>query len=162
MEDDTLSGLEEGEVMSEINVTPFIDIMLVLLIIFMVTAPLMLGGIQVNLPRASLDPVARPQNPVIISIDALNRVFVDREEISGEDRHGVFQELARQSASGEAYVRGDGEVKYARIVEVMAELGQAGFARVILVADTNAPVSEDTGTPVFEGAPPPQAPPAGE
>ena len=130
-----IDGVEDFGAMSEINVTPFIDIMLVLLIIFMVTAPLMLGGVHVNLPKAGGNPMPRPANPVIVSLDAGSRVFLDKEEVPLAGRHELFQRLARESASGEVYLRGDGEVKYGRMMELMAELGQAGFAQVTLVTD---------------------------
>ena len=119
--------------MAEINVIPFIDIMLVLLIIFMVTAPLMLGGVKINLPKTAGQPMPRPEQPLIVSLDADSRVFVEKEELAAEGRREHFKKFAEESASGEVYVRGDGEVKYARMMELMAELGQAGFARVTLV-----------------------------
>lgn len=125
--------LESSQVIADINITPFIDIMLVLLIIFMVAAPLMMGGIHVNLPKSNGAPMQRPENPVIVSLDAECRIFVDKEEVRAEGRHEFFQELARGSDTGEVYVRGDGEVKYARMMELMSELGQAGFSRVTLV-----------------------------
>ena len=130
-----VDGVEDLGTISDINVTPFIDIMLVLLIIFMVTAPLMLGGVQVNLPKSGGDPMPRPENPVIVSLDAEYRLFVDKDELALEGRHEHFKKMALESESGEVFVRGDGEVKYAKMMELMAELGQAGFARVTLVTD---------------------------
>jgi biopolymer transport protein TolR len=135
MEKELIDGAEDFGAISDINVTPFIDIMLVLLIIFMVTAPLMLGGVHVNLPKSGGDPMPRPENPAIVSLDAQSRVYLDKEELPLAGRHEKFQELARESATGEVFVRGDGEVKYGRMMELMAELGQAGFARVTLVTD---------------------------
>ena len=153
MEKELIEGVEDFGAMSEINVTPFIDIMLVLLIIFMVTAPLMLGGVHVNLPKSGGDPMPRPENPAIVSLDAQNRVYLDREELPAVGRRERFRELARESTGGEVFVRGDGEVKYGRMMELMTELGQAGFARVTLVTDIRG---GDRG----EGeAPPPSAPP---
>lgn len=135
MDRELIDGVDDMGLMSEINVTPFIDIMLVLLIIFMVTAPLMLGGVHVNLPKTGGDPMPRPENPTIVSLDATLKVFVDKEEIPIEGRREYFQKLARESETGEIYVRGDGDVKYAQMMELMGELGQAGFARVTLVTD---------------------------
>ena len=126
-------GEDEVSLICDINVTPFIDIMLVLLIIFMVTAPLMLGGVNITLPKTGGAPLPRPDHPLIVSLDATSRIFVDKEEVTAIDRHLHFQKLARESATGEIYVRGDGEVKYAQMMSLMAELGQAGFARVTLV-----------------------------
>ena len=119
--------------LSEMNVVPFIDIMLVLLIIFMVTAPLMMGGVNINLPKTAGKPMPRPEQPLIVSLDANSRVFVGKEELAAKGRPEHLKKLAQKSASGEVYVRGDGEVKYARMMELMAELGQAGFSRVTLV-----------------------------
>ncbi|MDR1827270.1 MAG: ExbD/TolR family protein [Methylobacteriaceae bacterium] len=124
-----------AELISDINVTPFIDIMLVLLIIFMVTAPLMVGGVSVSLPKIGGEAITRPEKPVIVSLDADSRVFIDKREVPAEERDELFKTLARQSESGEVYVRGDGAIAYARVMELMGELGDAGFARVILVAD---------------------------
>lgn len=129
---------------ADINVTPFIDIMLVLLIIFMVTAPLMLGGVHINLPKTGGTPMARPDKPMIVSLDAESRVFVDKDEVTTVDRHEHFKQLARESETGEVYVRGDGEVKYARMMELMAELGQAGFARVTLVTSVTADTAKSS------------------
>jgi len=126
---------DDFDLMADINVTPFIDVMLVLLVIFMITAPLMLGGVHVNLPKTGGDPMPRPESPLIVSLDAEARVFVDKDEIMEADRPELFKRLAQDSESGEVYVRGDGEVKYAFMMELMAELGEAGFARVTLVSE---------------------------
>jgi biopolymer transport protein ExbD len=134
MDSEIMAGLDEVGPISDINVTPFIDIMLVLLVIFMITAPLMLGGVPVNLPKTGGDPMPRPERPLIVSLDAEARVFVDKEELAAEGRRERFKELAVESESGEVYVRGDGQVPYARMMELMAELGRAGFARVTLVS----------------------------
>ena len=135
MDKELINGAEDFGAISEINVIPFIDIMLVLLIIFMVTAPLMLGGVHVNLPKSSGDPMPRPESPLIVSLDAQNRVYLDKDELPATVRHEKFRQLAYESATSEVFVRGDGEVKYGRMMELMVELGQAGFARVTLVTD---------------------------
>ncbi|MDR1084431.1 MAG: biopolymer transporter ExbD [Deltaproteobacteria bacterium] len=135
MDRELFDGWEQAEALSDINVTPFIDIMLVLLIIFMVTAPLMLGGVHINLPKTGGDPMTRPDDPLIVSLDAENRIFADKEEVAAQDREKVFQELARNSENGEVFVRGDGMVRYQEMMNLMASLGQAGFARVTLVTD---------------------------
>jgi biopolymer transport protein ExbD len=121
--------------MSDINVTPFIDVMLVLLIIFMVTAPLMMGGVKINLPKTTGLAMERPAKPLIISLDMDNQVYVDKEMVTEASRPSVFKRLAIESESGEVYVRGDGEVKYGKMMELMSELGEAGFARVTLVTN---------------------------
>ncbi|MDR1658298.1 MAG: biopolymer transporter ExbD [Deltaproteobacteria bacterium] len=129
-----IHGGDDVQSISDINVTPFIDVMLVLLIIFMVTAPLMMGGIPVNLPRTSGTPMPRPDSPLIVSLDSENRVFIDKELITPPDMAERFRALALESESGEVYLRGDGEVKYAIVMDLMSQLGQAGF-RVTLVTN---------------------------
>jgi biopolymer transport protein ExbD len=143
MDRDIIPGLDEVGPISDINVIPFIDIMLVLLVIFMVTAPLMLGGVPVNLPKSGGDPMPRPEQPLIVSLDAEARVFVDKDEVTPEGRREHFNKLALESETGEVYVRGDGQVPYARMMELMAELGQAGFARVTLVTDVRSNILKD-------------------
>lgn len=155
MQRDTAYGMEtaEDEVMAEINVTPFIDIMLVMLIIFMITAPMMLGGVNINLPKAATGPVQRPQKPVVVSIDAEQRLFFGSDPITATDRIGFLKQAALESETGEVYLKGDGSVPYSVMMSVMAELGQAGFSRVILVTDAT-PRAQDTQT---EAVPPAQA-----
>ena len=153
MNQEPLPGAGDLAPLADINVTPFIDIMLVLLIIFMVTAPLMLGGVAVNLPKTAGRPLPRPDQPLVVSLDADSRVFIAHEEVAAGGRAAHFRELARASAGGEVYVRGDGEVKYARMMELMAELGQAGFARVTLVAGVTGPGA--TPEPEMTAAPRP-------
>jgi biopolymer transport protein ExbD len=130
--DDDGEGLSS---ISDINVTPFIDVMLVLLIIFMVTAPLMMGGVKINLPKTTGLAMERPDKPLIISLDLENKVYVDKEIVTDAQRASTFKRLALDSESGEVFVRGDGEVKYGKMMELMSELGQAGFARVTLVTN---------------------------
>jgi biopolymer transport protein ExbD len=131
--DELIRGQSEVKIISDINVTPFIDVMLVLLIIFMITAPLMMGGVKVNLPKTGGQPMARPQNPLIVSIDSQGRVFADKEMVPDDGRKEAFRGLALESESGEVFVRGDGSLKYSQMMGLMAELGQAGFSRVTLV-----------------------------
>ena len=145
-QNDLLHGMDDISVIADINVTPFIDIMLVLLIVFMVTAPLMLGGVHVNLPRSALAAMKRPEHPVIVSLDAANRVYVGKEEVQEKDRHTFLQRLALDSPTGEVYIRADGQVRYESIMALMAELGQAGFARVILVADRKDSAAPQQGS----------------
>ena len=161
-EREIISGLDETGPISDINVVPFIDIMLVLLVIFMITAPLMLGGVPVNLPKSGGDPLLRTENPLIVSLDAEARVFVGQDEVGPNGRHEYFQKLAFDSETGGVYVKGDGQVQYARMMELMAELSQAGFARVTLVTDVRPPSRpEDSPAPAAETDAPAAAWPTG-
>ncbi|MDR1677121.1 MAG: biopolymer transporter ExbD, partial [Deltaproteobacteria bacterium] len=114
---DQENGSDDISSISDINVTPFIDVMLVLLIIFMVTAPLMMGGVKINLPKTSGIPMARPEKPLIISLDANSKVYVDKDLVSDDQKTETFKRLALESETGEVFVKGDGEVKYAKMME---------------------------------------------
>ncbi|MDR1040576.1 MAG: biopolymer transporter ExbD [Deltaproteobacteria bacterium] len=158
--DELIPGQSELNAISDINVTPFIDVMLVLLIIFMVTAPLMMGGVRINLPKTAGTPMPRPERPLIVSLDANSVVYVDKDPIQDGARHSIFRELALASESGEVFVRGDGEVKYAQMMNLMADLGEAGFARVTLVTNVKnagegatATASDSPGSPGSAAAP---------
>jgi biopolymer transport protein ExbD len=144
--EELIPGQSEVQAISDINVTPFIDVMLVLLIIFMVTAPLMMGGVRINLPKTSGNPMPRPDRPLIVSLDAESQIYVDKDLVESAARHSVFRELALASESGEVFVRGDGEVKYAEMMNLMADLGQAGFARVTLVTNVKSGGSGESAT----------------
>ncbi|MDR1081977.1 MAG: biopolymer transporter ExbD [Deltaproteobacteria bacterium] len=153
--DELIPGQSDIGAISEINVTPFIDVMLVLLIIFMVTAPLMMGGVRINLPKTSGNPMPRPERPLIVSLDAESVAYVDKDPVEKTSRHSVFRELATASESGEVFVRGDGEVKYGEMMTLMAELGAAGFARVTLVTNVrpDAQGSAQAGAPDASASP---------
>jgi biopolymer transport protein ExbD len=130
-----IHGEDGTRSISDINVTPFIDVMLVLLIIFMVTAPLMMGGVKINLPKTASAPMPRPDHPLIISLDVNSQVFVEKDMVDEALRLETFRRLAVESETGEVFVKGDGDVKYSKMMDLMSELGQAGFARVTLVTN---------------------------
>ncbi|MEH6661190.1 MAG: protein TolR [Parasphingorhabdus sp.] len=122
--------------MAEINVTPFVDVMLVLLIIFMVTAPLLVTGVPVDLPESRANALEQEQEPVQISIDNEGRIFVDDEEFS----RGAFETRLREIAADQKpedprqiMLRGDRTLDYGLIMGVMGELNRAGLNRVSLV-----------------------------
>ncbi|MDR2339494.1 MAG: ExbD/TolR family protein [Deltaproteobacteria bacterium] len=161
--DELIRGQSEVKSISDINVTPFIDVMLVLLIIFMVTAPLMMGGVHINLPKTSGTPMARPHDPLIVSLDAQSRIFVGKDMVPTDNRMEVFKKMALDSESGEVFVRGDGGVKYAEMIDLMTELGQAGFARVTLVTNVQGGADPNAlpDTPASPAAPAGATPTAG-
>ncbi|NDD74794.1 MAG: protein TolR [Gammaproteobacteria bacterium] len=131
-------GSRRRRPMSEINVVPYIDVMLVLLIIFMVTAPLLTQGVKVDLPQASAEPVAAndPQTPpLVVSIDRSGQIFLNRGAtpeaplVEAVLRSTVAAELAR-NPSLPVLVKGDRAVPYGRVIETIAALQAAGAARV--------------------------------
>lgn len=122
--------------MSEINVTPFVDVMLVLLIIFMITAPLLVTGVPVDLPESRANALDQEQQPVQISIDQEGRIYLDDEEMSRNALAARLNEIAaNQSAEDprQIMLRGDRTLDYGLIMGVMGELNRAGLNRVSLV-----------------------------
>ncbi|QNQ08777.1 protein TolR [Sphingomonas alpina] len=128
--------------MADINVTPLVDVMLVLLIIFMVTAPLLTAGVPVNLPDSRAKPLEQDQKPVQISLDDKGKLFVDDDEISDAILPDVLQQIAKKAEAGQppqVFLRADKTLNYGRIMRVMGELNRAGLNRVALVT-----VGDDT------------------
>lgn len=142
---------------AEINVTPMVDVMLVLLIIFMVAAPLMTVGVPLQLPKTQAAKVSQPEQPTILSIDTEGRVFLGEEELP---REGVLQrltEIAAENPDRVVLVRGDRSIQYGAIMEVMGQVSQAGFSKVSLIAEA-APGSPAAAP--LPGASAPEAAPA--
>jgi biopolymer transport protein TolR len=124
--------------MAEINVTPLVDVMLVLLIIFMVTAPLLVAGVQVDLPESRAAPLEQEQEPVGISIDRSGAIFVGDQPATEEELPARLQAIAagsREQGGPRIYLRADRRLDYGRVMRVMGELNRAGLRRVALVSD---------------------------
>jgi biopolymer transport protein TolR len=122
--------------MAEINVTPFVDVMLVLLIIFMVTAPLLVTGVPVDLPESRANALEQEQEPVQISIDNDGRIFIDDEELSRGALENRLRDIAAEQNPEDPrqiMLRGDKTLDYGLIMGVMGELNRAGLNRVSLV-----------------------------
>ena len=122
--------------MAEINVTPFVDVMLVLLIIFMVTAPLLVTGVPVDLPESRANALEQEQEPVQISIDDEGRVFIEDEELSRGALEARLRDIAADQNPEDPrqiMLRGDKTLDYGLIMGVMGELNRAGLNRVSLV-----------------------------
>ncbi len=119
--------------MSEINVTPFVDVMLVLLIIFMVTAPLMTAGVPIDLPDSRANPLDAPQQAVTISIDGDGFVYIDDQQVAVGGLAQALEALPRTGEGPDVTLRADRTLQYARVVAVMGELNRAGLNRISLV-----------------------------
>jgi biopolymer transport protein TolR len=120
---------------AEINVTPFVDVMLVLLIVFMVTAPLMMVGVPVELPKTSAERVGRPKAPVIVSVARDGRLYLRSDPLTPPALVAKLRELAAADPSAVVYVRGDRAIAYGRVMEVMGLVASSGFAKVSLIAE---------------------------
>ena len=129
--------------MSEINVTPMVDVMLVLLIIFMVTAPLIQQGVKVNLPETRAAPVEASDKKLVISIDVQRRVYLGDAEVPVGELEKRLATNAKAQADKELYLHADRDVPYGVVVDVMAAAQRAGITNVGMITDptTGAPVS---------------------
>jgi biopolymer transport protein TolR len=121
--------------MAEINVTPLVDVMLVLLIIFMVTAPLLVAGVPVNLPDSRAKPLEQQQKPVQISLDTSGKVFVDDVEVPLPGLPDKLASLPKGEDAPQIYLRADRSLDYGRVMQVMGELNRAGLNKVALVTN---------------------------
>ena len=121
--------------MAEINVTPFVDVMLVLLVVFMVAAPLLTVGVPVNLPHTNAPPINEPKQPLVVTVDAEGRIFVENAPVSTDDLVPRLEEATRANPDAPLYVRGDKAISYGRVLEVMSLISAAGFHKVALVAE---------------------------
>ena len=123
------------EPMSEINVTPFVDVMLVLLIIFMVTAPLLTVGVQVDLPESSADSLPEEQEPLTLTINSKGEVFIQEHQVAFEKIIPKILAISNNRTDTRIYVRGDRTINYGRVLEVMGMLSGAGFSKVALISE---------------------------
>jgi biopolymer transport protein TolR len=121
--------------MAEINVTPLVDVMLVLLIIFMVTAPLLVAGVPVNLPDSRAKPLEQQQKPVQISLDTAGKVYVDDVEVPLPGLPDKLATLPKGPDAPQIYLRADRSLDYGRVMQVMGELNRAGLNKVALVTN---------------------------
>jgi biopolymer transport protein TolR len=124
-------------VMSEINVTPMVDVMLVLLIIFMVSAPLLTVGVPIDLPQSQAKTLDQDKEPLTVSVNDKGQIFLQNSEIAVDDLIPKMQAVAHARGGVEArvYVRGDKKVDYGTMMQVMGRLSSAGFHRVALVTE---------------------------
>jgi len=121
--------------MSEINITPFVDVMLVLLIIFMVTAPLMGRGVELDLPKAKAAPMEVDQSKLVMTIDAERRVFLGKTEIPHAKLEDALGSNARLKREGELYLQADATIPYGFVVQVMAIIKKAGVPKLGMITD---------------------------
>ena len=118
---------------SEINVTPFVDVMLVLLIIFMVTAPLLTAGIKINLPESASVLKNEKNDPVTISMNSKGDIYIQKKKISPDDLIKKLIALKGQNKDLKIYVKGDKNLNYGKIMDLMSFINKSGFKKVALV-----------------------------
>ncbi len=136
--------------MSEINVTPFVDVMLVLLVIFMITAPLLTVAVPVNLAKTKGATIGKPDKPLIVTIKAGGQVFLQETEMEAKPLIERLRAITASRPGTTIYVRGDKDVPYGQVLSVMGSISSAGFTKVALIAE------EDTSKPPAPDAPDPK------
>ena len=129
------SGRRSYRPMSEINVTPFVDVMLVLLVIFMVTAPLLTVAVPVDLPKARAAAIGKPDKPLIVSVRADGAVFLMETPMDTVTLTARLKAIAQARDNPRIFVRGDKAVPYGRVMQVMSSISTAGFPKVALIAE---------------------------
>lgn len=126
---------DHNRLMSDINVTPFVDVMLVLLIIFMVTAPMMIQGVDVSLPKTTSEPLASEKDHIVITIDSNNRIYINDYHVTLDFLKEKLIKIFQGRSDREVYLRADKEIPYGVVVRVMSEIKGAGIERLGMVTE---------------------------
>jgi biopolymer transport protein TolR len=142
-------GRQRHRPMADINVTPMVDVMLVLLVIFMVTAPLLTAGVQVDLPKSEAAPIKGDDQPLSVTVDANGDVWIQETEVTMEELVPKLKAITAAKPETRIFIRGDKGINYGRVMEVMGTLGGAGFTKVALVTEMKQP---ETAKPAKKGA----------
>lgn len=120
---------------SEINVTPLVDVMLVLLIIFMVTSPMLVSGINVDLPETKYNPITSSEEPVVISIDAKSNIYIAESRVEHAKLIDKLNITLKEKKDNRIFVRGDKNIAYGEVVKIMSEIYAAGYTKVALISN---------------------------
>ena len=120
---------------NEINVVPYVDVMLVLLVVFMVTAPLLTVGVQVDLPETSADTLPEESEPLTLTINSKGEVFIQETKIEFNNLIKKILAVSNNRTDTRIYVRGDKTINYGRVLEVMGKLSGSGFTKVALISE---------------------------
>ncbi len=130
-----IPGGNNDGLMSDINVTPFVDVMLVLLIIFMVTAPMMMQGIDISLPEATSKPLISETEQLLITIDKDNQVYINDYKVALDFLQEKLSKILESRANREVYLRADKDISYGMVVHVMSEIKEAGVEKLGMVTE---------------------------
>jgi biopolymer transport protein TolR len=140
-------GRRRAKPMSEINVTPFVDVMLVLLIVFMVTAPLLTVGVSVDLPQATSSPLPGQDEPLTVSVSSDGAIYLQESEITIDDLGPRLAAILETKPETRIFVRGDKVIDYGRVMSVVGAIHDAGIARVALVTKLRGETDGATSEP---------------
>ncbi|HJD56065.1 MAG TPA: protein TolR [Rickettsia endosymbiont of Pyrocoelia pectoralis] len=122
-------------VVSEINVTPLVDVMLVLLIIFMITSPMLVSGVNVDLPETNSSPISGQDEPLVVTINNKGEIFLLETPIERQNLTDKLANITKEKKDARIFVRGDKNVSYGQVVEIVSEIHAAGFSRVALISN---------------------------
>ncbi|HJN75709.1 MAG TPA: protein TolR [Myxococcota bacterium] len=128
-----MTGGDDRGMLSEINVTPFVDVMLVLLIIFMVTAPMMVQGVEIDLPNSEAPPLTGADDQVVLSIDADGNLYIDKTSYDPDEMARKLKAIHEANPEAAVFVKADGAIPYQRVMDLMAMAKDAGIGKVGLV-----------------------------
>jgi len=128
-------GGSHSRLMSDINVTPFVDVMLVLLVIFMVTAPMMMQGVDVALPETTSEPLIQKKEHLIITINRENQIYINDYQVALDFLQEKLIKILEGRAAPEVYLRADKEIAYGTVVKVMSEIKGAGVEKLGMVTE---------------------------
>ena len=120
---------------SEINVTPFVDVMLVLLVIFMVTSPMLVAGIEVDLPRTKSSPLTGNDEPLVLSIDKNGNFYIQETKVEGKQLQMKLKAIAGEKKEMRIFVRGEQAINYGKVMELFSLVKESGFTNVSLVTE---------------------------
>ena len=120
---------------SEINVTPLVDVMLVLLIVFMVAAPLMASGVKVDLPTSNANPLSEEKPPIAVSLNAEGKLYVDKTEVTNATLVSALTSATEGDKTRRINIRGDKGLAYGKVIQAMGEINEAGFSKITLVSE---------------------------
>ncbi len=130
-----VQGGNSDRLMSDINVTPFVDVMLVLLVIFMVTAPMMMQGVDVTLPETTSEPLVAKKENLIVTINNKNQVYINDYQVTLDFLQEKLKKILKGRENREVYLRADKEISYGFVVRVMSELKGAGVEKLGMVTE---------------------------
>lgn len=124
---------------NDINIAPFVDVMLVLVVIFMIAAPVVSVGVPIDLPKANVNPINAEREPLVVTIDREGRIFLQETEIPAGALVPRLVAVAAENTELRIFVRGDREINYGLVIEVMGLVNEAGFTKVALIAELPDP-----------------------
>ena len=136
-------GRRRGRLMAEINVTPFVDVMLVLLIVFMVTAPLLTVGVPVDLPKTRAPALGQDREPLSVTIDKTGKIYLQKQLVAEDELVPKLTAISNSGYDQRIFLRGDASVSYGKVVVVFGMLAAAGFTHIGIVSDPQTTQDND-------------------